>query len=66
MDVAAIAASLVAATAARVQLAVAASLIRANVQGERSVVELIDAAQENANRLGALAPGVGGNLDVTA
>ena len=65
MDTGAVATALIAASTARAQLAVAASLMRANVQAERSVVELIDAAQENASRLGALAPGMGGNLDVT-
>ncbi len=58
-------AGLVAAHAAQAQLAVAARLMRMNADMERSVAQLVDAAQQNANKLADAAAGLGQNLDVT-
>jgi hypothetical protein len=48
------------------QLALAGSMLKMNTQNARSVVKLIDAAQQNMNSLANVAPGVGTNLDITA
>ena len=62
----ALASGLIAARTAQVQLAVAAKMLRMNAAAERSVVKIIDAAQQNAERLAASASGIGGNLDIRA
>jgi hypothetical protein len=48
------------------QLAVAGSMLKMNTENAASVVELIDAAQQNLNSLANVAPGVGTNLDIAA
>lgn len=68
MSTAGIAAAAVAANHAQVQLAVAARLAKSNAASERSVVALIEAAGQNMESImkSALAPGVGGNIDISA
>ena len=66
MDVASIAAAFVAAQASQLQTAVAAKMLRMNADASANVVKLLDAAQQNLNRLANVAGGVGGNLDITA
>jgi hypothetical protein len=50
---------------AELQLAVAAKMLRMNAQTARSVMQVIESAQENLNRLGSLASGVGEKLDIS-
>ena len=50
---------------AEAQLAFAAKMLRMNAQTAHNAVTLIEAAQENFDRLANLAPGVGQNLDVS-
>jgi hypothetical protein len=66
MDVAALAAALVGAQMARAQLAVAAKIARMDAQTGQSVADLLDAAQQNLNRLANVAAGVGTQVDITA
>ena len=66
MDIGALATAFVAGQQAQIQLAVAAAMMRSNMQVEASVVELVTAAQDNAARMTNLAAGIGGNLDVMA
>lgn len=66
MDVSALASAFIGAQAARLQLAVAAKMIRMNADAENSVAQLIDAAQNNINRLANVAAGVGTTLDISA
>jgi len=47
------------------QLAVAAKILRMNAQAEQSVVQLIEAAQQNLDNLANVAAGIGTNLDIT-
>jgi hypothetical protein len=49
----------------QVQLAVAAKMLRMNADAAQSVVKMIDAAQQNIDRLANVAAGVGGNLDIS-
>ena len=65
MDVTALASAFIGAKAAEVQMAVAAKMMRMNADATQSVVQAIDAAQENLNRLPNVAPGIGGNLDIS-
>jgi hypothetical protein len=56
---------LVGAQTARLQMAVAAKMIAMNASADQSVVQLIDAAQQNAKSLANVAAGIGGNLDIS-
>ena len=62
MDVASIATAMVAASAAQTQLAMAANLAKMQAGNERSVVQLISAAQQNLSQLS----GLGQNIDISA
>jgi hypothetical protein len=66
MDTGALASAFVGAQMAQVQMAVAAKMLRMNADAAASIVQVIDAAQQNMDRLANVAAGVGGNLDVTA
>jgi hypothetical protein len=65
MDPASLASALIGAQVGRAQLAVAGKLLQSDFVSERSVVKLIDAAQQNMDRLANVAAGVGGNLDIS-
>jgi hypothetical protein len=56
---------LVGAQTARLQMAVAAKMIAMNASADQSVVQLIDAAQQNAKSLANVAAGIGSNLDIS-
>jgi hypothetical protein len=62
---ASIVAGLVAARTAQVQFAFAAEMLKMNAQAAQSVVQLVEAAQANLQRLTAASTGLGGNLDVS-
>jgi hypothetical protein len=66
MDEVALASAFIGATIGQAQLAVAAKLMRMNADAAQSAVKLIDAAQQNIDRLANVAAGIGGNLDVSA
>lgn len=62
MDVTAVASAMVGAQVGRAQLAMAAKMMKMNADNAASIVEMIDAAQQNLSQLAA---GVGQNLDIT-
>jgi hypothetical protein len=62
MDVSSIAASLVAMQAGNLQQQIATSVLKQNIDQQRSVLQLLQPTPNAAN----LAPGVGGSLDITA
>jgi hypothetical protein len=66
VDDAGLAAGLIAARVGQVQLAVAAKMLRMNAESAQSAVKLIDAAQQNVDRLANVAAGVGTNVDISA
>lgn len=66
MDNIGLASTFVAARMGEVQLAVAAKMMRMNADSAQAVVNLLDAAQQNLDRLTNVAAGVGGNLDISA
>jgi len=58
---------MLAAQAGKVQMQVAASLMKSNADAEKSAVQtLLGAAQQNMSSLANVAAGVGGSLDITA
>jgi hypothetical protein len=66
MDVGAIAMAFVGAKAAQVQMAVAAKMTRMNADAAGSIVQVLDAAQQNMDRLANVAAGIGQNVDISA
>jgi ABC-type tungstate transport system permease subunit len=66
MDIALIAAAFVGAQAAQLQTAAAAKMLRMNADTSADVAKLLEAAQQNFNRLANVAGGIGGNLDIAA
>jgi hypothetical protein len=62
---AALVTGLIAARVGQVQLAIAAKMLKMNADAARSAVQLVDAAQQNMDRLTQAALGLGRNLDVS-
>jgi hypothetical protein len=60
-----IATAFIAAKTSEIQLAVAAKMLRMNAQAAASAVKLIDAAQDNMDRMIELATDIGQNLDMS-
>ena len=61
----ALASGLIAARLAQAQFAVAAKMLRMNANAAQSAVKVVDAAQQNLDRLANVAAGVGTNLDLS-
>jgi hypothetical protein len=66
MDITALASALVDSRAGQIQLGFAQKMLAMNVDAGRSAVSLIDAAQQNIDRLANVAAGIGTNVDMTA
>jgi hypothetical protein len=66
MNDVALASAFIAARMGKVQLAVAAKILRMNADAAQSVATLIDGVQQNMDRLANVAAGVGTNVDVRA
>lgn len=49
-----------------VQMAIAAKMLRMNADAAASIVQVLDAAQQNIASLANVAAGVGQNLNITA
>jgi hypothetical protein len=52
--------------AGQIQLGFAQKMLAMNVAASRSVVKMIDAAQQSVGRLANAGPGIGTNVDMTA
>jgi hypothetical protein len=65
MDVASIAAAFIAQQAGQMQMAVAAKMLRMKADSAQDVAKLLEAAQQNLNKLANVASGVGGNVDIS-
>ena len=65
MDIGTIAAAFIAQQAGQAQLAVAAKILRMNADSAANVAKLLEAAQQNLNRLANVASGVGASLDIS-
>ena len=65
MDIGALASAMIAARVGEVQLAVAARMLRTNADAAASASKLVDAAEQNVDRLANVAAGIGSQLDLT-
>jgi len=65
MDVGSLATAFIGARTGQVQLAIAAKMLRMNADNANSVIKIIEAAQQNIDRLANVAAGLGGNLDIS-
>jgi hypothetical protein len=65
VDPAALASAFIAASAGQFQVSVADRLLALNLNSDRSAVRLIDAAQQNIDRLANVSAGIGTNVDLT-
>lgn len=65
MDPISLAAGLAGAQMGAVQMAMAAKMIKMNADASGAIAQVLDAAQQNMNRLANVAAGVGQNLDIS-
>jgi hypothetical protein len=65
MEVAALAAGLMAAKTGQIQTAVAAKMMKMNLDASKQVVQMLEAGNANLEKLSNLATGVGGALDIS-
>jgi len=65
MDVSSLAAAMVGAQMGRVQIAAAAKMMKMNADNAASIVQMIEAAQQNLGKVANAAAGLGQNLDIT-
>ena len=65
MDIGALASAMIAARVGEVQLAIAARMLRTNADAAASASKLVDAAEQNVDRLANVAAGIGSQLDLT-
>ena len=65
MDISSLAAAMVGAQLGRVQMAAAAKMMKMNADNAASIIQVIEAAQQNLDQLANAAAGLGQNLDIT-
>jgi len=65
MDVSSLAAAMVGAQLGRVQMAAAAKMMKMNADNAASIIQVIEAAQQNLDQLANAAAGLGQKLDIT-
>ena len=65
MDVSSLAATMAGAQAGRTQMAMAAKMMKMNADNAASIVQVIEAAQQNLDQLAKVAAGLGQNRDIT-
>ena len=65
MDVTAVASAMVGAQVGRAQLAMAAKMMKMNADNASSIIQVIEAAQQNLDKLANAAAGLGQNLDIS-
>jgi hypothetical protein len=64
MDVSSIASGFVASKAAEAQLAIAARFAKMNASSEQAIAQLLEAANQNMQKLADAANGLGQNIDI--
>ena len=65
MDVSSLAVAMVGAQLGRVQMAAAAKMMKMNADNAASIIQVIEAAQQNFDQLANAAVGLGQYLDIT-
>jgi len=67
MDMTSMVGNMLAAQAGNMRMQIAATIMKSNMEAEKSaVMTLLGAAQQSASALASVGAGIGGNLDVTA
>ena len=66
MDPTSLAAALAGAQMSNVQMAIAAKMLRMNADAAASVVQILNAAEQNIQSLANVAVGIGQNLNIAA
>lgn len=66
MDISGLASAFVGMKAAELQMAAAAKMMKMNADASGAIAQVLDAAQNNMQRLAYVATGIGTNLDITA
>jgi hypothetical protein len=65
MDPTSLASAIAGAQMSRVQMAVAAKMLKMNAQAEAGIAQVLEAAQDNMKNVANLAAGVGQSLDIS-
>lgn len=65
MDVASLAGAMVGAQVGRTQMALAAKMMKMNADSAASIIQVIEAAQQNIDKLANAAAGLGQNVDIS-
>jgi hypothetical protein len=65
MDVSSLATAVVGAQVGRAQLAMAAKFMKMNAESAASIIQVIEGAQQNLDKLANAAAGLGQNLDIS-
>lgn len=65
MDVTALATAYAGAQTSQLQMAAAARMMKMNADAQASIIQVIEAAQQNMQTVAATAAGIGENLDVS-
>ena len=64
METASLASSLISAQMNRIQLQLAGTMLRMQVDHDQSIATMVDAAQQNIDGLSVLAANLGGNVNI--
>ena len=65
MDITALATAYVGAQTSKLQMAAAAKMMKMNADAQASIIQVLEAAQQNIETVAATAAGIGGNLDIS-
>jgi len=65
MDINALASAYAGAQTSRLQMAAAAKMMKMNADAQASIVQVLEAAQQNIETVAATAAGIGGHLDIS-
>lgn len=65
MDVSSLASAMIGAQLGRLQMAAAAKMMKMNADNAASIIQVIDAAQQNMTQLANAAAGLGQNVDIS-
>jgi hypothetical protein len=65
MDVGSLMTALAGTRTGQLQLAIATRMLRMNAESAAAAIKVIEAAQQNMDRLANVAAGIGGNIDIS-
>jgi hypothetical protein len=65
VDITALATAYAGAQTSKLQMAAAAKMMKMNADAQASIIQVLEAAQQNIETVAATAAGIGGNLDIS-